>query len=184
VQGGSIKRWENWWPRLLLAQLLCRRWPSQNVAVVVLFNGFDNRVAMEAATFCLDGRDKTPEIFERMKRTLARIAQYVLLLAMGEGNADQPMDGRADEANDVVLIGEDANHLGPPLDLAVEALDGVWRRAAWFDAAAGRSCRRAHRSRPHRESQPAWATWDEAGQRTCATALLQPRHRPGQTRWQ
>src|SRR5437879_13775317 len=80
---------------------------------------------MEAATFCLDCRDKTPEIFERMKRTLARIAQYVLLLAMGEGNADQPMDGRADEANDGVLIGEDANHLGPPLDLAVEALDGV-----------------------------------------------------------
>src|SRR5438105_11028119 len=97
--GRIDQRWENWWPRLLLAQLLCRRWPSQNVAVVVLFNGFDNRVAMEAATFCLDGRDKTPEIFERMKRTLARIAQYVLLLAMGEGNADQPMDGRADEAN-------------------------------------------------------------------------------------
>jgi predicted thioesterase len=34
---------------------------------------------------------------------------------------------RSDEANDGVLIGEDADHLGPPLDLAVEALDRVGR---------------------------------------------------------
>jgi hypothetical protein len=30
---------------------------------------------------------------------------------------------RADEAGDGVLIGEDADNLGPPLDLAIEALD-------------------------------------------------------------
>jgi hypothetical protein len=32
---------------------------------------------------------------------------------------------RADEANDSVLIGEGADHLGPPLDLAVETLVGL-----------------------------------------------------------
>jgi hypothetical protein len=31
----------------------------------------------------------------------------------------------ADQADDGVLIGEDIDHLGPPLDLAVEALDRV-----------------------------------------------------------
>ena len=34
---------------------------------------------------------------------------------------------RAYEANDGLLVGEDADHLGPPLDLAVEALDRVGR---------------------------------------------------------
>ena len=62
---------------------------------------------MEAATLCFDGRDKTPEIFQRMKRALARIAQYVLLRAMGEGNADQPMDGRADRADRIQFILDD-----------------------------------------------------------------------------
>ncbi len=32
---------------------------------------------------------------------------------------------RSDEANDGVFVREDADHLGPPLDLAVEALDRV-----------------------------------------------------------
>ena len=34
---------------------------------------------------------------------------------------------RADEASDGVLVGEDADHLGPPFDLAVETLDRVGR---------------------------------------------------------
>ena len=33
----------------------------------------------------------------------------------------------ADHADDGVRVGEDADHLGPPLDLAVEALDRIWR---------------------------------------------------------
>src|SRR4051794_10306500 len=32
---------------------------------------------------------------------------------------------RADEANDGILVGEDADHVGPPFDLAVETLDRV-----------------------------------------------------------
>ena len=32
---------------------------------------------------------------------------------------------RADQADDGVLVGEDADHPGPPLDLAVEALDRI-----------------------------------------------------------
>ena len=34
---------------------------------------------------------------------------------------------RADQAHDGVLVGEDAHHLGSPLDLTIEALDRVCR---------------------------------------------------------
>jgi hypothetical protein len=40
---------------------------------------------------------------------------------------------RADEADYGVVVGKDANDIGPPLDLAVEPLDGIGRAdlAAW-----------------------------------------------------
>jgi hypothetical protein len=40
----------------------------------------------------------------------------------------------ADEADDGVLVREDADDVGAPLDLAVEALDRVGECAAWPDA--------------------------------------------------
>ena len=66
------------------------------------------------------------------------------------GTLDGPLivlfeQNRADEADDGILIGEDADHIGAPLDLAVGAQSG-WSSAAWSDAAAGMSCKRAHRS--------------------------------------
>src|SRR6185369_5444941 len=80
---------------------------DDDLAVVALFEAFDDRVAVEAATLCLDGGDKTPEIFERMKRGLARIAQHMLLFAMGQGHADQPMNGCADLADRIQFILDD-----------------------------------------------------------------------------
>ena len=80
---------------------------DDDLAVVTLFEAFDDRVAVEAAAFCLDGGDKTLEIFERMKRGLARIAQHMLPFAMGEGDADQAMDGRADLADRIQFVLDD-----------------------------------------------------------------------------
>lgn len=40
----------------------------------------------------------------------------------------------ADEADDGVIVGEDADDLGAPLDLAIEALDGVGNRYKNFGA--------------------------------------------------
>ena len=54
----------------------------------------------------------------------------------------------ADEADDGVLVGEDADDVGAPLDLAVEALDRVGRVQLGAVLLAGRSCRRARRARP------------------------------------
>src|SRR6186997_823333 len=80
---------------------------DNDLAVVAFFDTLDDRVAMEAAIPCLDSRDQTFEIFEGMKRGLAGIAQHMLLFAMGEGNADQPMDGRADLAHRIQFVLDD-----------------------------------------------------------------------------
>jgi hypothetical protein len=80
---------------------------DDDLAVVALFEPFDNRVAVETAALCLDGGDKTLEIFERMKRGLARIAQHMLLFAMGEGGTDQPMDRCADLADRLQFVLDD-----------------------------------------------------------------------------
>ena len=42
-----------------------------------------------------------------MKRGLARIAQHMLSFAVGEGHADQAMDGRADLADRLQLVLDD-----------------------------------------------------------------------------
>ena len=54
----------------------------------------------------------------------------------------------ADEADDGGLVGEDADDLGAPLDLAVEALERIGRVQLGAVLLPGRSCRPARRSRP------------------------------------
>jgi len=50
-----------------------------------------------------DGR-QTPQIFQRVQSSLARITQYLLFFAMAEGNTNQPVNGRADLADRVQFI--------------------------------------------------------------------------------
>ena len=47
------------------------------------------------------------EVFERVKRSLAGIAQHMAALAPIEGNADQPVNGRADLAHRLELLIDD-----------------------------------------------------------------------------
>ena len=81
---------------------------------------------------------------------------------------------RADETDDGVLVGEDADDLGAPLDLAVEAFDRVGRVQLGAMLRPGRSYRRGHRPRPRPGRWRAWAAWDAADRRPCAIEFWRP----------
>jgi hypothetical protein len=62
---------------------------------------------MKCPTFCHNDPGETVQIFEGMKGCLTRIAQDMLLIAMGKRDTDHPVHRRADLADGVQFILDD-----------------------------------------------------------------------------
>lgn len=88
----------------------------------------------------------------------------------------------ADQSGDRRFVGEDPDHIGPALDLSVDALQRM-SSATWRDERSGKSYRQARRSRPRPSSLPASALWGGSDRPHAAIAGLQPWRGPGRRRW-
>src|SRR5262249_60366737 len=90
---------------------------------------------------------------------------------------------RADEANDCILVGEDADDIGAPLDLAIEALERVGGMQlgavlAW-EAHVGKDVRLGL---VHHGGE-LWKPLAAADRRRAATGREPARRLPGRRRW-